>query len=395
MGCNAPQWRSDDAIHGLRWRDRTAFVCGSDVVLAWDESSASEVAETANQLRAALATEHLPNLGPTLWIVMGPNERTLAADAASLSAVLGQPTEPNHQRERRHRRDVFAGGIGAKAHGREVRTPTPAEQEHIAALLLRTLTAPVRLDAQQLNLPHALITRVQQAIVYPSDAGLRAVADAVLDRALELQDLSIWETALFSMARGAASSAIGDKLAQARQKVIYEWLAEDLGWGESQALARALGVKEAAQVEDAAPLTMEQFLAAPTTCFPADTHAPAIDWSKFTEVAFDDRIETEVKVVAHGFFDELGGAVPGKLLLMRKGAIQREHLDALFDRIGNTSDRLLFRAATKELAAAVATLHAVERRGFTQQQALQLWTEFAMPAVVAVNYETLRPFLDG
>ena len=395
--CQSVAWVGQDPIHGLPWRDRQVFVFGQDAILARDGSSAENALQSIGLLRVALGSDRDQVLGATLWIAMGPDEHALAADPKGILAALGTDSDSNKDR---FQQMDFEGAPTQVSHGRSARAPTPAEKQHMLALMARTLTMPLDLAKTQLDLPPAILARVDAAVLYPTNAGLNAVASEVLDIMLELQEPSVLESVVISMARSTLVDKLAEEFIEQRQHEMVRWIGSSEAYqGEDRdtrlaALGQALGLPAPAPVFTVPELSMAEFVAAPTTVFPDSSALPAISWSDpDPKVDFGTVIGTRVAVKANAYFDAFEGRVPGSLTLMRKAAVRRDDLDTLFDRLGSSPGRLLITAPTRELAATVALLHAVERCKLTSVAARELWLLYGMPPTADLTYTGLQQYL--
>lgn len=390
--CHSMEWAEQDPVHGLRWRDRVAFVLGPDVVLARSAYSAADALQSIGDLRAKLQSELGQKLPPTLWILMGQEEDALAAEVSQILTVLDPSAHSNAAG--RHRQ-MELGTSSTSQGGRSARAPTPEEQQRLVKLLGRSLTAPVNLATTELHLPPAILARVDAAVLYPTNAGLEAVASDSLDILLALQELSIVESATLLLARGTVVDELAKKLVVQRQRSLVNWIADGEAYqGDDRdtllvALARALGLSTPRP--QAPEPSLAEFLAAPTTVFPDASDLPAISWADpAPTVDLGARIGTHVLVMANTFFDAFEGRAPGKVVLMREGSVSRADIDNLLERLRGQPGRVLVSASTQELAATVALLHAVRHHKLSPEAARDLWVSYGMPRTSDLSSFGLR-----
>ena len=395
--CQSVEWAGHDPIHGLHWRDRKAFVFGPDVVLARDGSSAENALQTIGELRAALRSDLGQVLGSTLWIAMGHEEHALAADISGILAALGTDPDAN---EGRTTQMELGGPPNQTKDGRSVRAPTPEEKQRMIGLMARTLTLPLDLTKMQLDLPPVILARVEAAVLYPTDAGLEAVASGVVDVMLELQEMSVLESTVVAMARGTLVDKLAQKFIEQRQYGIVNWIGSREFFQSDDrdtrlaALGEAIGLPAARPEATMPEVSVAEFVAAPTTVFPDSSALPAISWSDSApNVELGSAIGTHVTVKTNTYFDAIEGRGPGVVILMRKESVRRDDLDALFDRLGDSPGRLLVTATTRELAATVALLHAVERCKLPPTAARELWSLYGMQPSADLTYTGLRQHL--
>ena len=393
VSCRTVEWADADPLHGMAWGDRQVFLMDQDVILAVDGESAADVLDEVQVLRASLRANVGAEPGPVLWIAMGPDDSLLGDSLAEIAERLGQGEDSLGVDP-----DGMSGPRGnSGSAGRQ--EPSAEDKEQISLELLRTIASGVDPNHAGLDLPRDIRGRVQGVFLYPTRPGLERVANTVLDVAA--RNLSFAQGIGFRMARGMAVERMADQLTEQRSRRLLDWLVEHPemlppmerdGPSHRLALTQALGLP---LPEEPPPVwEMSEFRALATTRFVDPDMGFSIAWSdprgKYQN---DGSVQTEVSVKARTFFDAFDGRSLSKIIMFRKGPVTRGDLNQLFDRIGDAPGNVLLLGSSHELAAAVATLFALERRAISQAKAQELWAAYGMQPLENLGFAQLRGYL--